>query len=80
MTPTSAGRRGIKTFGSSAGPGVGETPGDALFTRIGARVRDEVEPYDDIHATADYRKRLAGVLAARALTQAASDSNGAVAA
>jgi carbon-monoxide dehydrogenase medium subunit len=50
---------------------LGEAPGETLFRRIGERVRDEVEPYDDVHASADYRKRVAGVLATRALSSAA---------
>jgi carbon-monoxide dehydrogenase medium subunit len=56
------------------GLALGEPPGDDLFRRIGERVRDEVEPFDDIHATADYRKRIAGVLTARALATAAEDA------
>jgi carbon-monoxide dehydrogenase medium subunit len=55
---------------------LGEAPGEALFRRIGERVGDEVEPFDDIHATATYRKRVAGVLSARALTAAAADARG----
>ncbi|MGH2745987.1 MAG: FAD binding domain-containing protein, partial [Thermoleophilaceae bacterium] len=51
---------------------LGEAPGGELFVRIGERVRDEVEPFDDIHAGAGHRKRLAGVLTARALTTAAA--------
>lgn len=58
---------------------LGEPPGQELFRRIGDRVRDEVEPFDDIHATADYRKRVAGVLTARALAAAAEDARGAAA-
>jgi carbon-monoxide dehydrogenase medium subunit len=58
---------------------LGEPPGEELFRRIGERVRDEVEPFDDIHATTSYRKRVAGVLAARALTAAAEDARGAAA-
>jgi carbon-monoxide dehydrogenase medium subunit len=53
---------------------VGEAASEALFRRIGERVRDEVEPFDDIHATATYRTRLAGVLTTRALTAAAADA------
>lgn len=49
---------------------VGETPGEALFRRIGERVQGEVEPFDDIHAPASYRKQVAGVLTARALAEA----------
>ena len=59
---------------------LGEQPSDQLFSHLGERVRDEVEPYDDIHAPAKYRKRLAGVLAARALGAAAARAvNGAAA-
>jgi aerobic carbon-monoxide dehydrogenase medium subunit len=50
---------------------IGETPGEALFRRIGERVADEVDPFDDIHAPASYRRKLAGVLTARALAAAA---------
>jgi aerobic carbon-monoxide dehydrogenase medium subunit len=53
---------------------LGEPPGEALFRRIGDRVADEVEPFDDIHATVGYRKRVAGVLSARALVAASDDS------
>ncbi|MBA3263528.1 MAG: xanthine dehydrogenase family protein subunit M, partial [Thermoleophilaceae bacterium] len=51
---------------------LGEIPGESLFRRIGERVGDEVEPFDDIHASAVYRKRVAGVLTVRALTAAAA--------
>ena len=51
---------------------LGEAPDEALFRRIGERVSQEVEPFDDIHATAAYRRRVAGVLAARALAAAAA--------
>lgn len=54
------------------GAALGEAPGEVLFRRIGERVRDEVEPFDDVHASVDYRRRLAGVLTARALTAAAA--------
>jgi carbon-monoxide dehydrogenase medium subunit len=37
-------------------------------------VRERIEPEDDIHATADYRRHLAGVLAARALSEAAANA------
>ena len=50
---------------------LGEVPGEALFRRIGERVGDEVEPFEDIHASRDYRRRVAGVLTARALGTAA---------
>jgi aerobic carbon-monoxide dehydrogenase medium subunit len=55
---------------------VGEAPEELLFRRIGERVVDEVAPFDDVHATADYRRRVAGALTARALADAARRSNG----
>ena len=55
---------------------LGEPPEEPLFRRIGERVRDEVAPFDDVHATAGYRKRVAAVLTARALAEAAARSNG----
>jgi carbon-monoxide dehydrogenase medium subunit len=58
----------------------GEAPDGALFRRVGERVGDEVEPFDDVHASAQYRKRAAAVLTARALTAAASRAGERVAA
>jgi aerobic carbon-monoxide dehydrogenase medium subunit len=55
---------------------LGEEPGEALFRRVGERVRAEVEPFDDVHASAAYRKQVAGVLTARALAAAAERANG----
>ncbi|MGH2985156.1 MAG: FAD binding domain-containing protein [Solirubrobacterales bacterium] len=54
----------------------GEAPDDSLFERVGARVGEEIEPYDDIHASADYRRRAAAALTARALALAARRSRG----
>jgi aerobic carbon-monoxide dehydrogenase medium subunit len=54
----------------------GEAPDESLFRRIGERVVDGVGPADDVHATADYRRRVAGVLTVRALAEAAERSNG----
>jgi aerobic carbon-monoxide dehydrogenase medium subunit len=46
-------------------------PADALATEeAAARCRDAIEPDDDVHATADYRRHLAGVLVTRALVEA----------
>jgi carbon-monoxide dehydrogenase medium subunit len=58
----------------------GEAPGEALFSRVGERVCDEVEPFDDVHASAQYRKHVAGVLTARALASAAARAGHRVAA
>lgn len=55
---------------------VREAPDESLFARIGARVGEEIAPLDDIHASADYRRRVAAVLTARALRDAAARSNG----
>jgi carbon-monoxide dehydrogenase medium subunit len=44
---------------------------DAKLAEVAALVRDEVDPTGDVHATADYRKRVSGVLVQRALAQAA---------
>jgi aerobic carbon-monoxide dehydrogenase medium subunit len=47
-------------------------PADALqLDESVARARDAIDPDDDIHATAGYRRHLAGVLLARALRAAA---------
>jgi carbon-monoxide dehydrogenase medium subunit len=54
----------------------GERPDDALFDQVAQRVNDEISPYDDGHATADYRRRVAVVLTQRALQAAAARSNG----
>jgi aerobic carbon-monoxide dehydrogenase medium subunit len=58
----------------------GEAPEEALFRRVGERLRDEVEPFDDVHASAQYRKRIAAVLTARALATAAARAGQRVAA
>jgi CO/xanthine dehydrogenase FAD-binding subunit len=49
----------------------GERVTDALAAEIRRVVARSVEPEGDIHATADYRRHVAGVLAARALIEAA---------
>ena len=48
----------------------GEAPGPALFTAAAEEVRAEVEPLDDGHASAGYRRHLAAVLAVDALAEA----------
>ena len=44
----------------------------AVVTRA---VQDRIDPEDDIHATADYRRHLTGVLAGRALRSAAREAS-----
>jgi aerobic carbon-monoxide dehydrogenase medium subunit len=45
----------------------GRQPGDAIFEDAAAAVRAAVDPESDIHATAAYRRHLAGILTVRAL-------------
>lgn len=49
---------------------VGEAPSDELFAAARARVSESVEGDDDLHASADYRRSVAGALAQRALHEA----------
>jgi CO/xanthine dehydrogenase FAD-binding subunit len=51
---------------------IGEPATDALFRAGAAVVSDGLEPESDIHASADYRRHLAGVLVRRALSTAHS--------
>lgn len=56
----------------------GEPPSGDLFTRAAAVVRDAIdEPLSDLHASAEYRRHLAGVLVQRALTEAVARATGA---
>ena len=45
----------------------GETPSEAAVQAVAERVQSDVEPSSDMHAPADYRRHLAGVMARRAL-------------
>ena len=47
----------------------GRPPSPGLFSSLVATIQREIEPSDDIHASADYRRHLAGVLTQRALDQ-----------
>ncbi|HEX2441535.1 MAG TPA: xanthine dehydrogenase family protein subunit M [Methylomirabilota bacterium] len=51
---------------------VGGAPAPAAFAEAGRLAAASVDPPDDIHASGAYRKRLLGVLTARALTSARS--------
>lgn len=49
---------------------VGKPPGGHAFAAAAAVVRETLDTFDDIHATAQYRRHIAGVLTARGLTKA----------
>lgn len=49
-------------------------PGSCDWQAAAAHAREQLEPESDIHATADYRRHLAGVLTMRVLRLAASDA------
>lgn len=55
----------------------GEPPGPAAFAAAAEAVREEVQPLDDGHASAGYRRHLAGVLVEDALTEAWGRARGA---
>lgn len=46
---------------------LGEPPSGRVFQRVAQHVRDTIEPYSDSQVGAEYRREVAGVLAARAL-------------
>lgn len=52
----------------------GSSAWDAALDAAAEAVREQVEPESDIHATADYRRMLAGELTRRALSQAANSA------
>jgi len=54
----------------------GAEPTDEQFRAAGALAAQEIDPASDIHASADYRRRIAAVLVRRALTQAAQRAQG----
>lgn len=51
---------------------VGKPPEERLFGEAAAAVAEEIEPDSDLHASADYRRHLASVMAQEALSLAAS--------
>ncbi|HEX3788042.1 MAG TPA: xanthine dehydrogenase family protein subunit M [Pseudonocardiaceae bacterium] len=53
----------------------GTTLGADVLGEVAATARAEVDPTGDIHAGADYRRRLTGVLVTRALTDAAGQAS-----
>ncbi|REE99623.1 FAD binding domain-containing protein [Thermomonospora umbrina] len=52
----------------------GRPPGSCDWSPAGAHAAERVEPDDDIHAGADYRRHLVGVLTERALAEAARNA------
>jgi carbon-monoxide dehydrogenase medium subunit len=53
----------------------GQQPSAALFEAVAARATADLdEPLSDVHASAAYRRSLAGVLARRALVEASADA------
>ncbi len=54
----------------------GVSAGTALFAAAAATAATEIDPYDDLHASAEYRRHLAAVLASRALEEALARMNG----
>jgi len=60
-----------------ADPGLtGSAPDDEALGAAAARIADRLEPPDDVHASGAYRRRLARVLTARALREAAARATG----
>jgi carbon-monoxide dehydrogenase medium subunit len=53
---------------------VGTEATDQVFGEAARLVSRAVDPPNDIHASADYRRRLAGVLTRRALVEAAASA------
>jgi carbon-monoxide dehydrogenase medium subunit len=66
IVPFGVGERPVRQQEAEASL-VGRAPGDEAFDEAGRIVSEHVQPWDDIHATAAYRRRLAGLLTRRAL-------------
>lgn len=58
---------------------IGQRPSDDVFRAAGRLASDHVQPTDDIHASAAYRRRLTGILTQRALATSFSRIKEAVA-
>jgi CO/xanthine dehydrogenase FAD-binding subunit len=57
----------------------GQRPTAELVAQAGALTARSIEPETDMHASGDYRRRMAGVLTRRALTEALADAGAALA-
>jgi len=51
----------------------GQVPTSELIRQAAALAAQDLEPIDDVHATSSYRKKMAGLLVARALQRGASN-------
>jgi aerobic carbon-monoxide dehydrogenase medium subunit len=60
-----------------AGAGLAGAASDQDLDAAAARIAERLEPPDDVHASAAYRRRLAAVLTARALREARARARGA---
>jgi CO/xanthine dehydrogenase FAD-binding subunit len=72
------GVNGSMLGGVAGAGGTGDGAGGAAGAAAAA-IADSLEPVDDVHASADYRRRLVRVLVARALREAYADAAGRVA-
>ena len=54
----------------------GETPGEELLREAAAAAAGAVEPTSDMHASADYRRKMCGVLTERGLRSALEETGG----
>lgn len=52
----------------------GQRPGDEILSEVQRVVSEDVSPIDDWRASADYRRRMSGVLARRAIRRALGDN------
>jgi aerobic carbon-monoxide dehydrogenase medium subunit len=72
IVPFGVGDRPVRQ-GEAEAALLGNLPGEDAFAQAGRIVAERVEPWDDIHASAGYRKRLSGALTERALAAALAE-------
>jgi aerobic carbon-monoxide dehydrogenase medium subunit len=75
LTLFGTGTRAIRARGAEALL-AGEEPTQKLFAAAGASAAAAIEPFDDLHASAAFRRHLASVLTARVLTAALARADG----